>query len=86
MLGDRNECLKDRSQYFDIVVTPIALLGAGHSRMYEQDLHQMDPGWNFHYKKSQLVLASKRLAQKGFNRKMFFARFFIWGPCETILR
>ena len=47
---------------------------------------QFHPCWNFHYRKGELVLALKRLAQGGFMaEKCSCALLFIGAPRELIL-
>ena len=42
ILCDHTTRLKDRLQYFDATVSPVALFGAGHRALHQGDLHQMD--------------------------------------------
>ena len=42
ILCDHTARLKDRLQYFDATVSPVALFGAGHRALHQGDLHQID--------------------------------------------
>ena len=42
ILLDRNVCLKQRLEFFDAVVAPVAFFAAGHRAIFHADIRQFD--------------------------------------------